>query len=539
MAITIEVNGNKFRVIGQEINTDWLEDTHENRKAVLIILRLLRDREGKPIFTLEELATIMGSTNRQAASKYIERFHRSGEDIHATLHNNSRANQEIREVIREVLMEDPLATHEEIARKVNERMGRTDVTNNHVDHALDEIRYSEVRAAIKRKLEAGKYQYKEEELIRQLFRMVLENSESQKEVSHSFLKSSLEASVPQETYQHDEIEQSANAEEAKKLFDEQNKVEDMYSIWQSPLGWYMLAFTLYFQGVSTAAIGSWFGLNKSTICRWLSKVADWADNWIDKAVAFSGSVAVDEKMILIGGIYYYFFAAVDCTTGYPLLTAIYSSNSINYCTLFLAELKRKGYNPKAIITDGWDGYIKAIALVFPKAEHLLCRVHVLRSIFRRMKKSYIFGTEIFKAICNLFKTDYKRTVDRRIEKAKGLLEPHQVEAVLGGLFAKKSQVIKAVGSSWRPSTSNSVERFFGQFDRFYRLKGPFPDEKSAQKHLKLFMLGYLFSIGHNGQACPLEKASQNVASIPFYHLLNKPNIIALKERIAEQYKGTA
>ncbi len=108
----------------------------------------------------------------------------------------------------------------------------------------------------------------------------------------------------------------------------------------------------------------------------------------------------------------------------------------------------------------------------------------------------------------------------------------------GRLLKKLPQVIKAVGSRYRPSTSNSVEQFYSRFDRFYRLKGPFQNEKSALKHVRLFMLGYLFSIAQNGQACPLEKASQDVAKVPFYHLFNQPNIIALKEKMAQQYKRT-
>jgi hypothetical protein len=45
----------------------------------------------------------------------------------------------------------------------------------------------------------------------------------------------------------------------------------------------------------------------------------------------------------------------------------------------------------------------------------------------------------------------------------------------------------AVGSTWRPTTSNVAERFLGTFDRFYRAKGPFQHPASAQKHVALFM----------------------------------------------------
>lgn len=31
----------------------------------------------------------------------------------------------------------------------------------------------------------------------------------------------------------------------------------------------LLVFVLYFHGVSLSAIGNWFGVQKSTVCRWL------------------------------------------------------------------------------------------------------------------------------------------------------------------------------------------------------------------------------------------------------------------------------
>ncbi len=54
MAIGIEVEDNKFRVITQEFQTDWLSDTPENRKVMVILLRSLQDEDGKLLFRLQE-----------------------------------------------------------------------------------------------------------------------------------------------------------------------------------------------------------------------------------------------------------------------------------------------------------------------------------------------------------------------------------------------------------------------------------------------------------------------------------------------------
>ena len=60
MALIIEYQDTKFRVVGQELETNWLEDTYENRKVLVIILYLLQDKEGRGVFTLQELAEIIG-----------------------------------------------------------------------------------------------------------------------------------------------------------------------------------------------------------------------------------------------------------------------------------------------------------------------------------------------------------------------------------------------------------------------------------------------------------------------------------------------
>jgi transposase-like protein len=541
--IKIEVEDNKFRVIAQDFKTDWLPDTPENRKAVVIMLRCLQNEEGKALFTFKELAAILGSDNSQAASQHLEDFRKCGKEIYQTLKRKRKVDEEVVQAVLEILQREPLLAEEAIAGKVNEKLNRRDIEIHNVRAALEQISVVEIRKILKKQLAKGEAHYKEEHLLERLFKLALEKAEESKVAGRvpDELKEQLnKATEPIDSTQEslEQIKSDEVPEEVKNLFEGEVNSEKLSSIWNSKLGWKLWAFILYFQGVSQSVIGSWIGVDKSTICRWLKDVANWGYIWVKaQKVAFSLKVAIDEKWIKIAGEWWYLFVAVDCVTGYPLHAAIYPSNSGGYCKLFLLELKQLGYYPKVIITDGWDGYIKAILAVFPEAEHLLCRFHVIRSVFRRLRKARIFSSKIYKAVGKLFKTSYKRTVRRRIDRLQKMLQPlSAVTRVLGGLEAKLPQVIKTVGSTWRPSTSNAAEGFFCKFERFYRLKGPFCDEASAQKHLQLFLLGYLFSIGAQGQPCPLEKAGGNVAQLPFYHLINRPNIIALKERMAKQYR---
>ncbi len=162
--------------------------------------------------------------------------------------------------------------------------------------------------------------------------------------------------------------------------------------------------------------------------------------------SFSGQVAVDEKHIKIDGVTWYLFVAVDCVTRFPLHIAFYPSNKGTYCLLFLLELKRKGYRPYVIVIDGWDANIEAIQTAFPHAKHMLCRFHLMRSVFRRMRQVKFFDADISKLLCTLFHSDDPRTVRRRVTALKEALAELKKGWILEGLLAKLEQVLPAVGN---------------------------------------------------------------------------------------------
>jgi transposase-like protein len=308
----------------------------------------------------------------------------------------------------------------------------------------------------------------------------------------------------------------------------------------------VLAFLLYYHGVSLEVIGRFFGVHKTPVMRWLSPLAQ--INW-QAAVQhgkrfFSGTVAVDEKWIKIAGVWWYLCVAVDHVSGFPLHVALLPSNAPPYCTLFLLQLTTLGYSPKVLITDGWDASVGAIAQVFPHAQHLLCRFHALRAAFRRLRKHLPHGPARRRwadKLKGLFRTPSKCTVRRRLAKLHAEAHDSPARAVVAPLLAKLPQLLPAVGSTWRPTTSNAAERFLGAFERFYRAKGPFQHLASAQKHVDLFMLGYVFETFSTEAAaerqgrCPLQVAGYEVGAIPLFHLLNRPNPARLHHAIAAGY----
>jgi transposase-like protein len=321
-------------------------------------------------------------------------------------------------------------------------------------------------------------------------------------------------------------------------------------LWEGATGTVLLAFILYYHGLSLEVIGRFFRVHKTTVMRWLSPLAqvNWQGAVQQGTRFFSGTVAVDEKWITIAGVWWYLFVAVDHISGLPLHVALLPSNATSYCALFLLQLKALGYRPKVIITDGWDAYVTAIARVFPHAQHLLCRFHALRAAFRRLRVHVPSGTarrvwaDKLKA---LFRTPSKRTVQRRLHTLQAEAQDSPAQAVVTRLLAKLPQLLPAVGSTWRPTTSNAAERFLGAFDRFYRCKGPFQNVASAHKHVALFMLGYVFETFSAAAAaerqgrCPLQLAGYEVGPIPLFHLLNRPNPSRLRQAIAAGYDMAA
>jgi len=317
-------------------------------------------------------------------------------------------------------------------------------------------------------------------------------------------------------------------------------------LWEGATGAILLAFILYYHGLSLEVIGRFFGVHTTTLRRWLSPLAHvtWQGAVQQSKRFFSGTVAVDEKWLKIAGVWWYLFVAVDHVSGFPLHVALLPSNATPYCELFLLQLKARGYHPKVIITDGWDAYVKAIARVFPNAQHLLCRFHALRAAFRRLRQQVPSGNarrrwaDKLKA---LFRTPSKRTVQRRLDTLQSEAHGSPAQAVVTRLLAKLPQLLPAVGSTWRPTTSNAAERFLGAFDRFYRAKGPFQNPASAQKHVDLFMLGFVFetfsaeAAAERQGRCPLQVAGYDVEAIPLFHVLNRPNPSRFRHAIAAEY----
>jgi hypothetical protein len=109
MALRIIRNDNLFRIESQQFCTSWVADTPENRKAMIVFLRLLVDSDGRKLFTHQQLAEIVESSNRQAISNHFESFVACGCDFLDFLLRKRKVNSEVCDAVFSALMEDRLA----------------------------------------------------------------------------------------------------------------------------------------------------------------------------------------------------------------------------------------------------------------------------------------------------------------------------------------------------------------------------------------------------------------------------------------------
>jgi transposase-like protein len=473
MALTVVKGDNRFRVQWQvdsgEYSTDWLPDTPSNRKAMVVFLRLLRDEEGKQLFTFQELSVLLDSDKRQASSGHVERFWECGCDFLKFLTRKRKVDSQVVEAVLSELLCDPLAEMKELCERVNARLGRNDLTPANIKVALEQISCYAIREAIQKQIASGKAHYKEEYLLEQLLQMM-----SSMEATAAGKKAGIE--TPETQGMH-----ISDPGSIRKLI---TPGVALLSI-ANPLRWVILCMTLYYHGVSLSVLGKWMNVHKTTILRWILglSLSLWpvVYGWIvDKVKA--RIVYVDEKWLKICGKWHYWFVVLDDQTGLPVLASLLSSKGEQACRWIGCMLKRIGKMPGVIITDGLLGY----RYLAEGARHILCLFHHQQGVTRWLKKKFQDEKQIAhrkSKMKKVFQTNDKRTVRRRLQKLKESSEELGIKEWVKQTQSNLHKLLPSIGSSVIPRTTNAIERFFRAFNRFYKMRCGFFTVVSARREL--------------------------------------------------------
>jgi len=243
---------------------------------------------------------------------------------------------------------------------------------------------------------------------------------------------------------------------------------------------------------------------------------------------------LDEKWLKIRKKWHYLFVSVDHASGLPLFHELLPTRTKWACRLFLVKLNRLGKIPAVIITDGLQGYMSAIAKVFPAAKHLLCLFHHQQSVTRCVNKQFCEtekedANAAKKRMKRVLQTHDTRTVNRRLDRLEHTANEKgwKISEWLKRTRDKLQHLLPAARSNTYPSTTNEIERFFRAFSRFYKTRCGFHSVKSAKREIIFFMVVYLFTIQSESGKAPIEKIVPEANTMPFYRLLNYPFTIEL------------
>jgi transposase-like protein len=294
----------------------------------------------------------------------------------------------------------------------------------------------------------------------------------------------------------------------------------------------VVAFTLSYWNVPLSRIARWMGVSPATVLNWTTGLAvalyPMVARWI--VMKTQGvSLAVDEKWLKIDKTWHYWFVAVDEATGLPVGLSLLSTRTTWACAWFLLSLRRLGLRPRAIITDGLEGYVSSIRMVFPTAKHLLCLFHHQQGVARWLRphaadlpKQVV--APLKRTMKRVVQTGDPRTVRRRL--ARLATADGAQECGLDAWISQTEQTLDrlepAVRDNALPRTTNSIERFFRAFQRFYKTRGGFHSVTSAQRQLMLFIVGYVFTVSPDTGTAPIEQILPQANQMPFSQILNAP-----------------
>ncbi len=535
LEVNVSMEGDQIQVVLPPGSTLQMPDTWNNRRLMMVLLRLLAGADGKPLMTFAEIAQAFGYPDRRNVNNFWRAFEQSGCDFLDYLKRKYKIDERVRDGIVEVFLEDLFASVEAVTAEVRRRLqlGKKDLSEGTVRNVLGDL--LKVQGSVKKMLAAGTAHVRDRFLIEELFSLVEEAAAGvpdpppwrEEKVTHlAALAGGIAGEEAKEVVRPD-----------AELVRELTKKEGTVAAWAQEYVW---LFLLYWHGISAAKLGKWFGLHKTTVWRRVVKfsaIGVLAAGLV--AGVSSGVIGVDEKWIRIEGKWHYLFTAVDLETGLPLHFEIYKSRSSYYCRLFLMRLRQLGYAPRLIVTDGWVGYWGTIKKVFPNVQHQLCIFHVMRSIMDWLKqhiRSEDLVAKYGKEAKRIFQTTDKRTAERRYRKLK---RRRKLKGLLRLLRRKWSRMVPAIGSVWIPTTNNGTERFNRAFERFYRARQAFGGRVSAYAQVRVFWLGFLIDEAVGSGRSPLAQVNPAVRDWALYKLWNKPDFSKLRFNQAQRGRKAA
>ncbi len=189
----------------------------------------------------------------------------------------------------------------------------------------------------------------------------------------------------------------------------------------------------------------------------------------------------------------------------------------------MTELGRLKQLPQVFVTDGLAAY-QSVCASLENVTHILCRFHHQQGVTRWLKTHLPADTDVTErkaAMKRVFQTTDKRTVKRRFARLKERAEEWGIRDWVELTEKLLPNLMPSIGSRRLPSTSNEIERFFGVFTRFLKVRRGFFSVLSTKRQLIVFLVVYVFSKQTNGKA-PIESILPEASRMPLYRIFNDP-----------------
>lgn len=97
-------------------------DTWNNRRLLMLLLRLLHGADGKPLMSFAAIAQAFGYKDRRNGHNFWREFEQSGQDELQYLERKYKIDQRMRETIVQVFLEDLWATVAAVTTQVRHRL---------------------------------------------------------------------------------------------------------------------------------------------------------------------------------------------------------------------------------------------------------------------------------------------------------------------------------------------------------------------------------------------------------------------------------
>lgn len=511
--LNIRLEDNRYQITAQGIYLEWPAGSADNQKALILFLRSFKKGPGKKhgLFTQEQIAQALpdfpGGT-KQSIQDHEKRFAESGGNLRDYLNRKRKVDEAVVGAVAEQLRQTPLCGPTELAERVNERWGRTDLSDANVRAALGQIPCTVIVEKLRQQLAAGKVQYQEEYLLEEL-------------MADGGAKLGPAAGLGLPAVDSGMVLSDPTA--IKALVTPDVPLGQI----SGALGWATFLMTLYYWNVPLSVLGCWMHVHKTTVLRWMLglAVSVWPIlyEWVLEKVK-ARLVYVDEKWIKIRGQWHYWFVVLDGETELPVLAALLPSRSRWACRWVGIRLRRIGQMPKVVITDGLLAYHYLLEWL-EGAKQVLCRFHHQQRVTVWLKKHFTEQEQIQERkpeMKALLQTSDKRTVRRRLERLKAKAAAWGITGWVETVVAKLPALICTIGSVRLPATSNAIERFFRAFNRFYKTRCGFHSLTSAKRELVLFLVVYLFTRRDKDDKAPIETILPEAVRMPLYRLINDP-----------------